>query len=287
MNMSNGYLLTLLVLALFHPVLIAQRTKSPSFPYTLTYQEEGIIGGGSALILAVGYAVPRTKPVYTPQDFDNLTSGSVNGFDRGATGYYSVSDDHLRTYMLAATGVAGAVSLPLLSYVHNGHRADKPFWTQCTILATMYAEGLAFNLGVNEWSKKFVDRARPYAYNPTLSYADKSAHDYLSSFYSNTTALQWYTAAFIAKVINDWCPDSPYKYYIWGGAAAYSIIQGYLGVRSGQHFPTDVIAGAFLGGITGFLVPQLHKKQANHRSFSIIPGVTFAGTPQLCFVSHF
>ena len=63
-------------------------------------------------MMALGYAVPRSKPVYTAQDFSRLNPSSVNGLDRCATQYYSPGDDRLRTYILAGTGVTGAVLLP-------------------------------------------------------------------------------------------------------------------------------------------------------------------------------
>ena len=261
-----------------------QQNGSHPFPYALGWKKDGPLAGGVLFMAALAYGVPRSKPVYTAQDFSGLNSSSVNGLDRGATRYYSPGDDRLRTYILAGTGITGAALLPAILYKSGGSR----FWNHCIIVGTMYAEGLAFNLGANEWCKKFVDRARPYAYNKGLTYAQKSSQDYSSSFYSTTTALQWYTAGFIAAVVNDLCPGSSWKYVVWGGAAAFSIAEGYLSVRSGQHFPTDVVMGALIGGVTGVLIPALHRKKgAKDRSFSVFPGLGVAGTPQLCLVTHF
>ncbi len=279
------------------PPLLGQN----SFPYSLNMTKDLALGGSSFVIFTSSYVIQRSKPVYSAQDFEHLNPASINNFDRKATQYYSTSDDHLRTYMLAATGIGGAISLPFMAYTReaspggafNKSNPNKIFLKECLVLGTMYAEGLVFNLGANEWCKKFIDRARPYAYNPDLTYAQKSSQDYLSSFYSNTTALQWYTAGFIAKVVNDWCPHSSLRYYVWGGLGAYSVIQGYLGVRSGQHFPTDVITGAAIGGVTGVLVPALHRRRPttessrNKISWTYSPGLGVGGNLQFGAVGRF
>jgi membrane-associated phospholipid phosphatase len=36
-------------------------------------------------------------------------------------------------------------------------------------------------------------------------------------------------------------------------------MMGWLRVRGGRHFPTDVLAGLLVGGTVGWLVPHLHQ----------------------------
>jgi membrane-associated phospholipid phosphatase len=34
---------------------------------------------------------------------------------------------------------------------------------------------------------------------------------------------------------------------------------GYLRFAAGRHYPTDILAGALIGSLVGWLVPQLHE----------------------------
>ena len=43
------------------------------------------------------------------------------------------------------------------------------------------------------------------------------------------------------------------------GAALAPATVGFLRVKGGKHFPTDVLTGLVVGAATGYLVPRLHK----------------------------
>ncbi|NRB48824.1 MAG: phosphatase PAP2 family protein [Saprospiraceae bacterium] len=66
-------------------------------------------------------------------------------------------------------------------------------------------------------------------------------------------------------------PDSPWKPYVWGVSMVLPALTGYLRVRGGQHYPTDVIAGYLLGGAIGYLIPTLHKRPLKASGLSIYP----------------
>ncbi|MBP7433432.1 PA-phosphatase, partial [bacterium] len=47
---------------------------------------------------------------------------------------------------------------------------------------------------------------------------------------------------------------------------------GILRITAGEHYPTDVIAGAVLGSLTGLFIPLLHK--IKNKNLSVIPVVS-------------
>ena len=66
---------------------------------------------------------------------------------------------------------------------------------------------------------------------------------------------------FAAKVFSDYYPDSKWKPVVWTAAATIPAITGYLRVKGGRHFTTDVITGYAVGAAVGYLVPHFHKKK--------------------------
>ena len=73
--------------------------------------------------------------------------------------------------------------------------------------------------------------------------------------------------------MNDYHPNmkTGYKIAIWSFAAAIPMATGYLRVKGGRHFPTDVISGYAIGAFVGWLIPELHEKKDAERKLSITP----------------
>ncbi|NIV15452.1 MAG: phosphatase PAP2 family protein, partial [Aliifodinibius sp.] len=47
---------------------------------------------------------------------------------------------------------------------------------------------------------------------------------------------------------------------IWGGAVGIPTTVGLLRIISGWHFPTDVLVGALVGTLIGYVILSLHDK---------------------------
>ena len=76
---------------------------------------------------------------------------------------------------------------------------------------------------------------------------------------------------FGAKVFSDYSDNTTHKVLVWTGAIILPAVVGYLRVRAGRHFPTDVIAGYAIGGAIGYLVPFLHKMKPLKEGLTITP----------------
>ena len=59
-----------------------------------------------------------------------------------------------------------------------------------------------------------------------------------------------------------------HKIGMWTLAFGVPAYTGYLRVKGGKHFYTDVITGYAVGTFVGWLVPHLHKKENNKLSIA-------------------
>ena len=105
--------------------------------------------------------------------------------------------------------------------------------------------------------KYTISRPRPYMVpgNTDSHPSDTSEQD--QSFPSGHTLMAFSSAAFTQTVFSLKYPDSPYKTAVTATTWALAATTAVLRVASGNHFVTDVLAGAAIGSLLGFAGPYL------------------------------
>jgi membrane-associated phospholipid phosphatase len=221
------------------------------FPYRLTPWLDGSLAVVGAGLLAGGVAVGNGQVPLTPAEIGALDPAQVNGFDRSAARQWSpgagTASDVL-VYTLLASPVALVVSPPGSGAVLT--------------VAAMYGEALLVGNGATSLLKSAIGRTRPFAYNdnPDIPASDKQSLTARRSFPSGHTMHAVTAAVFLSTVYGKLHPTSSLRPWIWAGSMTAAGTVGYLRYRAGDHFPTDVIAGAALGGLVGWAVPRLHER---------------------------
>jgi membrane-associated phospholipid phosphatase len=93
--------------------------------------------------------------------------------------------------------------------------------------------------------------------------------DYYNSFPSGSTAYAFLGATFLSTTFSREYPESKWKLPVILGS--YTLASGIASMRilSGSHFPSDVLIGAVIGSLYGWLIPVLHIKDNNKNNLSM------------------
>jgi len=209
------------------------------------------ISGTLSLILSTGEIKPSLP---------GLTSNLLS-IDRLAVTQHI--DPNAGTYSDIALGAAigFAVLDPFLS-------AERDGWDAALVDAVMYAETLSLTETLTDITKIAVRRPRPIDYvtcpngaaSTLKSTACNGNTDLQLSFFSghaSTIGSIGATATYLAFERGG--SRSPRAWVTLATSVALTTFASIERVRAGQHFPTDVLAGAFAGAMVGVLVPHLHR----------------------------
>ena len=234
-------------------VLVLSSTQlysNNSSPYRLsTATDSLLIGTGAALLTFSIYAKQNVNPL-SDEEITSLSNNNINKFDRSATNNWSPQGDIWSGITLTSVMIS-----PLIFLLDNTIRDD------FIVLGVMYGESLFITNGLSMTVKNKVQRNRPYTYNSSVPHKDKKQKDAVLSFYSGHTANAFNSAVFASTVFSDYHPNSPWRYTVWGTTLMAASTTGYLRYYSGKHYPTDIIAGAIIGSITGWCIPALHRNK--------------------------
>ena len=217
--------------------------------FKLSPVKDGILlSSGLALcatdvILSYGLKVNRQE-----YDGEEYSKDDVNALDRLFMNEYSKSLDKM-----ADIGMVLSLASPALLFT-----TEKEEWLTWML---MYGESVAISQGIKELIKMAVVRARPYMYYDSSTYPDKDVDDgdWANSFLSGHTSLAFNSATFLSYTYWKYFPQSQWKIPVTAGSYALATGTAILRLASGNHFFTDVLAGAVMGSAVGFLVPWIHK----------------------------
>ena len=220
--------------------------------------------GESPDLSASSWVMPaRYLDTLTAEDIAALDPANVNAFDRPATTRWSPSSANLSDGLLVA---AVAAPLSLLAIARAAHGP--------VTIGVMLGETVLLSNGLGQLTKTAVRRVRPFVYNddPEIPYEQKTSTSARQSFPSGHAANAFASAVFLSTVYARLHPTSPARPWVWGGSLALATTVGYLRYDAGKHFPTDVIAGALMGGAIGWVVPKLH--ESDRVSVGVAPGAS-------------
>jgi undecaprenyl-diphosphatase len=225
--------------------------------FTFDPVSDGVLtaaGFGFSLLLSEVLSTGEIKPPAPA-----IPTSSLLSFDRSAV--TQKIDPNAGTY--SNIGLYSAIGFAALDPILSGFRDGSD---ALLVDAFMYAESGSLALTLTDITKIAVRRPRPIDYiNCPVTAAGPSTNpgcnstDLGSSFFSghaSAVASIGATATYLAFV------RSPHSPRPWITLAAFTLLTAFVSyerVRSGEHFPSDVIAGSMAGAAIGVLVPHLHR----------------------------
>ena len=219
-------------------------------PYGTRWKNELLWTGGSTLGMGGSLLLHRHNQPFTPAQVATLDIGNVPRFERFATRQYSLSAKTASDVLLFS-----AVASPALLFLDKNIRQDAP------TAVLLVGESMFLNLALTSLCKEIARRPRPYNYNPAVPLADKLTKDARQSFFSGHTSMSAAATFSAARIWLDYHPDSEWKPVVWAAAAAIPATVGFLRVKAGRHYLTDVLTGFAVGSACGLLVPHFHRKR--------------------------
>ncbi len=262
------------LLLLFTALLLTGQTSLLcQSPYQFDWKKESAITGLGLSTWGSSYLLANNIQSFSPEQVYNLDRARVNAFDRVATFNQSYSADKTSDYLALSSKLLPALFLA-------GDRTREHFHE----IVLLYAETYMVANGLTTLTKSAVGRPRPFVYNEAFAVDDKLGRGARYSFFSGHTSKTAALSFFSAKVYADFHPDSEWRPFVWAAAATLPAVTGYMRVKSGKHYPSDVMVGYAVGALTGILVPHLHKrhKKAKNKNLRLSMGAGVANM-QLVF----
>ena len=174
-------------------------------------------------------------------------AGTVNAFDRPAAGAYRPGWRVVSDATVIAWGLGAATTLALVEGLPTSLHD-----TTVVLESVMVANALAV------MTNFAVGRPRPLAYGDAAPEEARVSGHAAMSFLSGHTANAFAATVATFQVLRRVARPA----LAWAALGVGIGVSSFIGVArvlAGDHFPTDVIAGAVVGAAIGWVVPALHR----------------------------
>ena len=199
----------------------------------------------------------------------------VNRIDRGTRDALRWSNTDLAHNLsnLAAFVVAPMAALGLSAVGARNAGEGPTFWTDALVMV----ESVALTALLNQIVKFSAGRERPYRAAQSEDERARSDPDGNLSFFSGHTSLAFALAVSSATIAT--MRDRPMAPALWAIGLPVAAAAGWLRIAADRHYFTDVLVGALVGSVIGFLVPWLHRARPSPSGDKLTKPVSWTLSP--------
>lgn len=239
--MKIKHLFLIILLAIGFPVFAENNVFNFSIP------TESIIAGSGVALYGTYFFCDKILKMdkSLPAEGTIFSKDAVNPFDRIFMNPYNKKIDTLSTFV----GAGVVASAGILAFAPMN---------QWITIGSMYAETLLWAYSLKCIGKLAVGKTRPYMYFDNIPEEAYSEFDWNDSFPSAHSTFVFAAATFTSYVYCKYFPESAWRYAVIGGTYSVAALTAAMRILSGNHFLTDVLAGALIGSVCGFVIPFVH-----------------------------
>lgn len=195
------------------------------------------------------YLQHRYVSPLSPYQVGQLDPSSIPAYDKVAIHHYDITARKLSNILIYSTFLA-RVGIFYTKKKPNNMIAIGVVGYQSIFLSQALAAGAKLTL-----------RNRPLMYNPNAPMDLKTESDARFSFFSAHTATVSTICFTTALAYQLYFPESKYKKLMWASAITLPALEGFLRVKAGKHYPSDVLTGYLIGLGSSYLMHKLHLRK--------------------------
>lgn len=228
---------------------LPSESSAQQFHGALDVKQTWIATSGSFALAGGSVLLQRSVKPFTLAQVSDLEQRKFKGLAVFPTMHFDRRAAHASDWLTIACGLLPST---LLLFENGRSEIDRGLH--------MYLQTAFLNFAVTNIAKSSVRRNRPFVYNPDAPLHMKFQRDARFSFFSGHTSTTASFCFFTASMVQAYSTNRTGKTLAWVGAAVLPAITGYLRMRAGKHFFSDVVVGYAVGAAIGIGVPLIHRE---------------------------
>lgn len=217
------------------------------YTYRLYRAADPLMAVGSTGVFGATYWLQKQVKPLSETSIMALNKQDINGFDRIACTQWNKNIALLSDAVAAGSG---------LMYLYFFARPETR--SSALKIGSVAFQSLMLSQALSN-SFKLTLRNRPYMYNHEVDMREKRKQDGRMSFFSAHTSTVSSLSFSFAFAHQTYLNKNKSNTAIWIGAFTLPALEGFLRVKAGKHFPSDVIVAYLTGLGSAYLMHRLHR----------------------------